>query len=182
MEAELAQLAESGATTLTGLMVTGNWARAKERVGAFFARVETRSHALVGAVAAAGVVPGTGTAAPSGVQSDAPDPERVLAAAERRRLEETRTELLEARLAGDAELEEELRDGWRLRLRRILRADPAAAAELRALLREIDPDASLGVPRVRTGVGAGVLGAVVAAGPGAGAVVGGVRVGGGIGP
>ncbi|KNB54442.1 hypothetical protein [Streptomyces caatingaensis] len=38
MEAELAELAASGATTLVGLMVTDAWSQARARVARFFAR------------------------------------------------------------------------------------------------------------------------------------------------
>lgn len=38
MEAELAALAASGATTLVGLMVSETWAQARDRVARFFAR------------------------------------------------------------------------------------------------------------------------------------------------
>ncbi|MET8562267.1 hypothetical protein ABZV75_17325 [Streptomyces flaveolus] len=38
MEAELAALAASGATTLVGLMVSETWSQARERVARFFAR------------------------------------------------------------------------------------------------------------------------------------------------
>jgi hypothetical protein len=66
-------------------------------------------------------------------------------------LESARAELTEAHLAdGDetaAQTAEDLRTEWRNRLRRTLRADPEAAAELRALLEELSP----GAPARQTG-------------------------------
>ncbi|QCX75904.1 hypothetical protein C9F11_11120 [Streptomyces sp. YIM 121038] len=52
-------------------------------------------------------------------------------------LDETRDDLLAARAAGDAEAEADARAEWRNRMRRALRADPQAAAELRLLLDEL---------------------------------------------
>jgi hypothetical protein len=49
-------------------------------------------------------------------------------------LEETRRDLDE-----DAVSVEEVEQGWKLQLRRLLREDPGAAAELRALLDEVAP-------------------------------------------
>ncbi|GGZ48553.1 hypothetical protein [Streptomyces bluensis] len=54
-------------------------------------------------------------------------------------LEESRADLVAARDAGDEETAADVRDEWRLRLRRILRADPSAAVELQALLDELRP-------------------------------------------
>ncbi|MFF1375308.1 hypothetical protein [Streptomyces sp. NPDC058308] len=54
-------------------------------------------------------------------------------------LEEARAELVAARDAGDEDTADEVRTEWRSRLRRRLAADPAAAAELRALLDELAP-------------------------------------------
>lgn len=54
-------------------------------------------------------------------------------------LETTRAELTTAQQDGDEETAEDLQAEWRTRLRRTLRADPEAAAELRALLDELTP-------------------------------------------
>jgi len=55
-------------------------------------------------------------------------------------LEVSRDELVAARDAGDEEAVADVQAEWRNRLRRTLRADPHAAAELRALLDELAPD------------------------------------------
>ena len=107
MEAELAGLATSGATTLVGLMVSDAWVQARARLTAFFARG------------------GDG----NGVDS---------------RLEESRAELVAAHETGDTDTAADVADEWRARLRRILRTDPAAAEELRALLAELGPQARSG--------------------------------------
>lgn len=54
-------------------------------------------------------------------------------------LEASRAELFAAREADDEERAADVRDEWRVRLRRTLRADPSAAAELQALLDELRP-------------------------------------------
>ncbi|MFD4633405.1 hypothetical protein ACFVYR_34010 [Streptomyces sp. NPDC058284] len=54
-------------------------------------------------------------------------------------LEEARAELVAACDAGDEETADDVRTEWRSRLRRRLAAEPAAAAELRALLDELAP-------------------------------------------
>ncbi|BCL31382.1 hypothetical protein ACFFS2_07420 [Streptomyces aurantiacus] len=54
-------------------------------------------------------------------------------------LEASRADLVAARDAGDEEAADDVRASWRVRLRRTLRDDPAAAAELRALLDELAP-------------------------------------------
>ncbi|MEV8532843.1 hypothetical protein [Streptomyces sp. NPDC051211] len=64
------------------------------------------------------------------------DPEAVSA-----ELEESRAELVAAEAEQDTALAEDIESEWRLRLSRALRADPAAAEELRALLAEIAPEA-----------------------------------------
>jgi hypothetical protein len=56
-------------------------------------------------------------------------------------LEESRADLVAARDAGDEEAVADAKAEWRNRLRRALRADPEAAAELRALLDELTPSA-----------------------------------------
>jgi leucyl aminopeptidase (aminopeptidase T) len=53
-------------------------------------------------------------------------------------LEEARAELVEAERSGDEETRTEALAEWRGRMRRALRNDPAAAAELRALLDELE--------------------------------------------
>ncbi|MYV97343.1 hypothetical protein [Streptomyces sp. SID3343] len=60
--------------------------------------------------------------------------ERVVTA----ELEATRAELVAAERTGDTAPAMELRTEWELRLRQLLRADPAAAAELRALLADTE--------------------------------------------
>ncbi len=54
-------------------------------------------------------------------------------------LEASRADLAAARDADDEEAADDVRASWRVRLRRTLRDDPAAAAELRALLDELTP-------------------------------------------
>jgi hypothetical protein len=51
----------------------------------------------------------------------------------------SRGELVAARAAGDEAAAADVEAAWRTRLRRTLRADPGAAAELRALLDELAP-------------------------------------------
>ncbi|WP_200305122.1 hypothetical protein [Streptomyces adelaidensis] len=57
-------------------------------------------------------------------------------------LEESRAELVAAQDTGDEEAFADVQAEWRNRLRRTLRADPNAAAELRALLDELAPERS----------------------------------------
>ncbi|MFE2744486.1 hypothetical protein ACFXKX_08990 [Streptomyces scopuliridis] len=54
-------------------------------------------------------------------------------------LEETRSDVLTAREAGDSETEQGLVGEWQSRLRRLLAADPSLATELRRLLAELEP-------------------------------------------
>ncbi|WP_406015909.1 hypothetical protein OG520_36070 [Streptomyces sp. NBC_00984] len=110
MEAELAALAETGATTLVGLMVSDAWTQTRARVARFLAR---------------------------GGETGGVDEE----------LEASREELISARDGEAPDVAEDIEDEWRLRLRRALRADPAAAQELRLLLDELAP-AAAGVPAV----------------------------------
>lgn len=110
VEAELATLAATGATTLVGLMVSDVWTTTRERVARFLARGE-----------------GTG----------AVDDE----------LETSREELIAARDGADPDVAADVEEEWRLRLRRALRADPAAAQELRALIDDLVPP-TVGVPTV----------------------------------
>jgi plasmid stabilization system protein ParE len=58
-----------------------------------------------------------------------------------RELAEAAGELVAAREAEDRPLAEDIEAGWRLRLRRLLREDPEAAAHLRALLAELTAEA-----------------------------------------
>ncbi|MEU2789184.1 hypothetical protein [Streptomyces sp. NPDC007100] len=60
-------------------------------------------------------------------------------------LEESRTELVAAQRSGDEEGAADVAAEWRVRLRRVLRDDPAAAEELRRLLAELRPEAEAGV-------------------------------------
>ncbi|MFG2288075.1 hypothetical protein ACGFOU_18675 [Streptomyces sp. NPDC048595] len=55
-------------------------------------------------------------------------------------LEVSRADLVAARQDGDQDGVDGVTTAWRLRLQRSLREDPAAAAELRALLDEVAPD------------------------------------------
>ncbi|MFJ2258273.1 hypothetical protein ACIOKD_07970 [Streptomyces sp. NPDC087844] len=54
-------------------------------------------------------------------------------------LEASRADLVAARDADDEDAADDVRASWRVRLRRTLRDDPEAAAELRALLDELSP-------------------------------------------
>ncbi|MEV1078114.1 hypothetical protein AB0I98_07655 [Streptomyces sp. NPDC050211] len=105
MEAELAALAASGATTVVTLMVSDAWEQMRERVARLFA---------------------------GGDEGTSADEE----------LRASRDELLVARAAGDEDAVADVEEEWRLRLRRVLRADPSAARELRELLDECDPQRS----------------------------------------
>ncbi|MGW1022573.1 hypothetical protein ACWD4J_02465 [Streptomyces sp. NPDC002577] len=72
-------------------------------------------------------------------------------------LEASRAELVAARGAEDQDAEADVQAEWRNRLRRTLRSDPTAAAELRALLAEWGPVPSAqrrGAVPDRTGGGA----------------------------
>ncbi|MER5180728.1 hypothetical protein ABT009_20530 [Streptomyces sp. NPDC002896] len=57
-------------------------------------------------------------------------------------LEASRAQLVAARGAEDQDAEAGVQAEWRNRLRRTLRSDPTAAAELRALLAELGPEPS----------------------------------------
>ncbi|WP_436739537.1 hypothetical protein [Streptomyces sp. BBFR102] len=102
MDAELAALAASGASSLVGLMVSDAWSATRGRVARLFAR--------------------------------GGDEEQVAG-----ELTAARAELAEADRNGDAEHRADIQEEWQLRLRRLLRADPEAAAELRRLLDETAP-------------------------------------------
>lgn len=54
-------------------------------------------------------------------------------------LDASREELIAARDGEDPDVAADIEDEWRLRMRRALRADPAAAQELRLLLDELAP-------------------------------------------
>jgi hypothetical protein len=54
-------------------------------------------------------------------------------------LERSRADLVAARDAGDEETAADIQEEWRIRMRRTLRNDPQAAAELRAILDELAP-------------------------------------------
>lgn len=60
-------------------------------------------------------------------------------------LVETRAELLAARAAGDAQVEEDLVGQWQGRLRRLLAADPSVADPLRHLVEELRSHLPAGV-------------------------------------
>lgn len=112
MEAELAALAASGATTVIGLMATDGWNAVRARVVALMRRDV------------------------SGLD-DAAERERVEG-----ELELERREAAEARAGGDTAALSDLEAVWRTRLRRLLTEDPAAAATLRALVAEHTASAS----------------------------------------
>ncbi|MFE1800299.1 hypothetical protein ACFW9L_29605 [Streptomyces sp. NPDC059517] len=57
-------------------------------------------------------------------------------------LEESRADLVAARDADDEEAAADVQASWRVRLRRTLRDDPEAAAELRAILDELSPQST----------------------------------------
>lgn len=101
MEAEIAQLATSGATALVGLMVTEAWTQARSRFAALLGRGRAET-----------------------VEAD---------------LDETRVELVEAYEDGDDGAAAGARQEWQRRLRRVLKDDPQAVAELRAILAEFAP-------------------------------------------
>lgn len=112
MEAELAALAASGATSLVGLMVSDSWGQAKERLARFLARRR-------GDADGAGGTPGAG------------DGEDALQAAS--------DELEAMRGVPDEGAVADLENRWSQRLLQILREDPDAAVELRRLLDELAP-------------------------------------------
>lgn len=67
-------------------------------------------------------------------------------------LEESRKDL-----AGDAVSAEEVEQSWKIQLRRLLREDPQAAAELRALLDEVAPQGGGNVTNIARDVHGGTL-------------------------
>ncbi|WP_436774346.1 hypothetical protein [Yinghuangia sp. YIM S09857] len=69
------------------------------------------------------------------------DPQAVDAAGEE--LDACREELVAAQAAGELEVAQDVEAEWRGRLRRRLAADPEARAELRALVEELSPGASV---------------------------------------
>jgi hypothetical protein len=62
-------------------------------------------------------------------------------------LEAARGDLLTARENGDDLTEQELRDEWTGRVRRLLRERPEVASELRQILTDLDPELTDSVPR-----------------------------------
>ncbi|MFJ4411757.1 hypothetical protein [Streptomyces sp. NPDC088910] len=128
MDAELAALAASGATQVVTLMASDAWTQVRDRLARFLAR---------GSGGSAGAAAEDGTAADDGTTGAA-----VRAGDETAALDElqlSRAELTAARDSGDADAAADIEAGWRTRLRRVLRDDPAAAAELRLLLEELAP-------------------------------------------
>ncbi|MER5356587.1 hypothetical protein ABT093_40500 [Kitasatospora sp. NPDC002551] len=97
MEAEIAQLVTTGATTVVGLMATEAWTQLRSRLAGLLGRGR--------------------------------DAEEVSA-----ELEEIRVEVVRA--DGDAGLVDDQAAELRNRIRRLLRQEPEAAGELRALLEE----------------------------------------------
>lgn len=112
MDAELTALAAAGATALVQSMVGDGWTHARERVVGFFTRRRAEN-------------------------GDGADGAAVAVAGE---LDEAREELVAARDADDADTAADVQAEWRNRMRRALRGDPEAAAELRLLLDELAPD------------------------------------------
>ncbi|MBV6698365.1 hypothetical protein [Kitasatospora aureofaciens] len=100
MEAEIVQLAASGASALLGLMVNEAWSQVKPRFARLFGQ---------------------------GREEDVAE-----------ELEETRTELVEAREDGESATRGAQAE-WERRLRRALR-DPEAVTQLRAILKEFTPE------------------------------------------
>ena len=133
MDAELTALAAAGATALVQQMVTDGWGNVRDRAAAILSRGRE------------------GETAPGG-----PDE-----AAESAELETSRAELVAAQDAGDADAAADVQASWRARLRRALRDDPAAAAELRSLLAELGPGPAAGTAAVRNSVHGSVHGVVV---------------------
>lgn len=64
-------------------------------------------------------------------------------------LEATRSDVLAARAAGDAQSEEELSVEWQGRLRRLLAGQPDVAEDLRRLLDEISREGPVPAPQIR---------------------------------
>ncbi|GAA2262969.1 hypothetical protein GCM10010145_42220 [Streptomyces ruber] len=127
MEPELTNLAVAGATALVTQMVTDGWEQARDRVVTFFARRRNGEEVEQGEQGGQGGESGEGG---EGREE-----------AVRAELDTSRAELVAARDADDEETAADVHDEWRIRLRRALRADPQAAAELRALLDELVPPA-----------------------------------------
>ncbi|MFE2111511.1 hypothetical protein ACFXAF_37395 [Kitasatospora sp. NPDC059463] len=100
MEAEIAQLVTTGATTVVGLMATEAWTQVRSRLAGLLGRGRDTSEVSA-------------------------------------ELEEIRVEVVRA--DGDEELVGDQAAELRNRIRRLLRQDPQAAAELRDLLEEFTP-------------------------------------------
>jgi hypothetical protein len=79
-------------------------------------------------------------------------------------LASTRSDVLAARTAGDAQSEEELITEWQGRLRRLVAAEPTVLEDLRRLLEEIGPANPDGAPQVRMRASASGHGRVYQAG------------------
>ncbi|WP_037807743.1 hypothetical protein [Streptomyces sp. NRRL S-1448] len=80
-------------------------------------------------------------------------------------LDDSRADLVVAQEEGDQDGVAGVTAAWRLRLRRLLSEDPAAAAELRALLDEVAPEADRGtVWHVHNNMSGGAHGMVIQAG------------------
>ncbi|BBA96290.1 hypothetical protein RVR_1521 [Actinacidiphila reveromycinica] len=78
-------------------------------------------------------------------------------------LDAARAELVAARQAGDAGTAADVEEEWRARLRRVLRADPDAATELRTLLAELGATPARGgtISVVHSMISGGTQGAVI---------------------
>ena len=112
MDTELTALAAAGATTFVQQMAADTWARSRDHIVSFFSR-----RGDDGGEACEGNV----------ICSE---------------LEISRRELAVAKETGDEQAASDVEAEWRMRLRRVLAADPAAASELTAVLAALKPDNS----------------------------------------
>ncbi|MET9295939.1 hypothetical protein [Streptomyces sp. NPDC003077] len=150
MEAELAALVTAGATTLMQQMVTDGWERTRGRVAAFLARRRAAAD---------------GSAETLPEESARTLPDDTVHALEGE-LERTREDLVDARESGDEDGVRDVEAALRTRLRRLLREDPARAAELRVLVDELRREVGQGgVGEVHNVISGGVQhGTVIQAG------------------
>ncbi|MFF7983255.1 hypothetical protein ACFZDK_29755 [Streptomyces sp. NPDC007901] len=112
MDAELTALAAAGATTFVQQMAADTWAQSRDHIVSFFSR-----RGVDGGEAGEGNMIGS-------------------------ELEASRRELAVATETGDEQTASDVEAEWRMRLRRVLAADPAAASALTAVLAVLRPDSS----------------------------------------